>query len=242
MFRLVSALVLALGVSSQALAVEDGYFQIKSVNVTEVTEQYPQELPQTNVMSTSFNQDCNNPFGSRPVLASNPLDALTTAEIYFDQIVNFGKKIWAIIELGRPVSNVNIDVASALPKGLACWTDLSGWNAPQSKVYRVSYENLFGMTVVDYTYRVTATTGGSKDGVGQYITNATFQPAEVYVAWGFKFNAEAQIPSVYNMGTKEAPIAGMQMNMKWSVDTVMAHAEQTDTYHVSGKNELVKLK
>ncbi|MNJ98417.1 hypothetical protein D3C87_161830 [compost metagenome] len=241
MIRLVSALVLALGVSSQALAVDKAYFEIKKVTVRDVTAQYAQNY---GAKTGGLNADCNSAQGQANVVDGKPLvdgNPLGVVEIFVDQIINIGKKIWAIVDAGRPVVNVKIDVAHALPKGLSCWSDLSGWQMPQSKVYNVNYENGLGMTILDYSYRVTFTAGGNADGVGQYITNATFQPAEIYVAWGFNFGAEAQVPSVFNMGSKTSPVAGMQMDMKWHFKSPLAHNEMTETFFVSGKNELVHM-
>lgn len=242
MVRLISAAVLALGLSSQALAVDKAYFEIKKVTVRDVTAQFAQNYGSK---AGGLNADCNGAQGSlniaeegKKLADGNPLG---TIEIFVDQIINIGKKIWAIVDAGRPVVNVKIDVAHALPKGLSCWSDLSGWGMPQTKVYNVTYENGLGMTILDYSYRVMFTAGGSADGVGQYITNATFQPAEIYVAWGFNFGAEAQIPSVYNMGTKASPVAAMQMDMKWFFKSPLAHNEMTETFFVSGKNELVHM-
>ncbi len=244
MFRLVSAMVLALGVSSQALAVDEGYFQIQDMSVTQVPVESLQQGMQTMDLG-AFGQDCNNTVQQNgPVLQSvvDDISPITTVGIYLDQIVNLGKKVWALIELGKPVYNLKFDTASALPKGLQCWTDLSGWQAPQTQAYKVEYKNVYGFTVVSYTYRVTATTGGGLNGAGKYITHATFQPADVYVAWGYKFNASAAVPSVFNMGTTSNPVAGLQMDMTWKVDTIMNHAESTDSFHVSGENVLQRLK
>jgi len=240
MIRIVSALVLTLGFATQALAMDEQYFQISKVTVREVTEQFPQKI--TIAGKAHMSEDCNTPsalkIAGTPTKLDQAVSPLAVVEVFVDQIINIGKKIWAIVDAGRPVANIQLDVANALPRGVSCWSDLSGWQVPQSKVYNVQYENAFGMVVVDYSYRVTYTAGGSVDGVGKYLTNATFQPANVEVAWGFDFAANAQVPSVFNMATKQNPVAGMQMNMKWAVKSPLNHAESTETFFVSGKNEL----
>jgi hypothetical protein len=242
MIRILAALALVLG-ASQAMAMDEAYFKITKVTVKEVTEQYPQM--DTMVGKSNLAQDCSS---QRPLKAlrgneqaSNVVDPLGAIEVFVDQIINIGKKVWAIIDAGRPVVNLQMDVANALPKGVTCWSDLSGWNIPRSKVYQVVYENGFGMAVVDYTYRVTFTAGGGADGVGQYITNATFMPANVEVGWGFEFAANAEIPSVFNTGTSQAPVAGMQMNMKWMAKSPMTHAVATESFYVGGNNQMKKL-
>ncbi|WII71209.1 hypothetical protein QJS83_12135 [Bdellovibrio sp. 22V] len=245
MIRSLVAMALTLGMASSAFAIDKAYFEIKKVKVSDVTEQYAQkELFASGV--NGLNQDCNSSqlplepkfTGDKTLGSVNPLDAV---ELIVDQIINIGKKIFNVINAGRPVVNIKIDTANALPKGLTCWSDLSGWNIPQSKVYNVQYLNGFDMVVVDYSYRVTYTAGGSADGIGKYITNATFQPANVSVGWGFQLDATAVIPSVFNTGSKRDPVAGMQMNMEWKVTSPMAHEQSVESYFVSGENKLIQL-
>ncbi|KHD89430.1 MAG: hypothetical protein OM95_03440 [Bdellovibrio sp. ArHS] len=246
MIRSLVAMALTLGMATSAFAADNAYFEIKKVKVTDVTEQYAQQVELFAKNANGLNADCNSSqmplapkfTGDKTLGSVNPLDAV---ELIVDQIINIGKKIFNVINAGRPVVNINLDTANALPKGLTCWSDLSGWNMPQSKVYNVQYENGFGMTVVDFTYRVTYTAGGSADGIGKYITNATFQPANVSVGWGFQLDATAVIPSVFNTGSKRDPVAGMQMNMEWKVTSPMAHEQSTETYFVSGENKLVHM-
>ncbi len=236
-----SAIIGSFAFSAQADQINP-YFQLKQKEVKEVTEQFPEF--QTASVSPFADCDSNvqvDPFAGEGSLAEtvNPLNAV---EIFVDQIINIGRKIWGIIDAGRPVVNVNLAMANALPRGLSCWADLENWTAPQSKVYQVAYENGFGSEVVTFNYRVTFVGGGSYNGVGKYITNAQIVPATLDVGWGFTFNAQAEVPAVFNMGTKADPLAGMQMMMKWSVDTAFQHVRESDAYHISGDNTLTQMK
>ncbi|HEX7674869.1 MAG TPA: hypothetical protein VF412_11895 [Bdellovibrio sp.] len=241
MVRSFMSCLLVLGMTSPAFAVDKTYFQIKKVTVKEVADTGASTLAATGLV-----QDCSS---SRPLLISrtgdpvvvslSPIDQL---QVWVDQIINIGKKIWAIVEAGKPVVNVQMTTANALPRGVTCWTDMSGWSVPKSKSYQVQYENAYGMTVVDFTYRVMFTANGNVDGIGKYITNATFVPANLSVAWGFKFDATANVPAVFNQGTKQDPNAGMQMNMQWRVDSPLAHEESTESYFVTGDNKLIEMK
>lgn len=241
MFK-VSALVMGFAFCSSAFAVDKAYYEIKSMEVKEVTQQY---APYMDLFAQpGLADNCNTVerkntvFGEGSLSGIGPLD---TVEIAVDQIINIGKKIWTIVDAGKPVVNLRFDTANALPKGVTCWTDLSGWSMPQSKVYRVTYKNGFGSSVVDFSYRVAFTAKGNIDGVGQYITNATFLPANVNVSWGFKLDAEAAVPSVFNQGTKANPLAGMQMDMKWTVTSPVVTSIQSQSYFVSGDNNLVQM-
>lgn len=207
---------------------QNQYFQIKKVVVTDVTDQYPVNSES----QPGMDENCNT---------ANPADVVDDVNVIVDKIINLGKKLWSLVELGRPVYNVKTYTANALPQGIKCWSDLSGWNAPQSKVFKISYVNGFDSEVVKYVFRVTSTSGGNYKGVGKYITNATIMTAELEVGWGYTFNAAVEVPSVFNTGTDKSPVAGMQMNVKWSVDTVLNHIEQAETFYISGENKIEHL-
>ena len=245
MIRSLLSFAVVLGFSTAAFATDDPYYQIKSYKVTDVSAKYAAAAGATTMAQPGLAETCETGMQIKPLVSgqqtSSEVNPLNVLEVYVDQIINIGKKIFAVIEAGRPVVNIKIDTANALPKGLTCWSDLSGWNIPQSKVYNVVYYNGFGMEIVNFDYRLTYTAGGSADGVGQYITNATFMPANLSVAWGFEFNANAAIPSILNTGTRQAPVAGMQMNMDWKVTSPLAHEQATESYFVTGANTLVEL-
>lgn len=235
----VIAMVLGMGLTAQAQMAPE-YYQIKSVQVREVVgapQFYQLDQP-------GLGQECNES-EKKPVgifsdqVAGGALDQLN---VIVDQIINIGKKIWGIVNAGRPVVNVKFDTANALPKGLQCWVDLQGWSIPESKVYRVTYENGFGAEVVDFGFRVVYTAGGNLDGVGKYITNATMMPSNIDVSWGFTLNAEASVPSVFNMNTKQNPVAGMQMVMNWNVDTVVQSSKSAETFYIGGDGQFKHLK
>lgn len=165
------------------------------------------------------------------------------ADIVLDKIINLGKKVWNLIDQGKPVVNVKSDIATALPQGAKCWTDLQNWQAPKYKVYAVSYKNAYGVTVVDFTYRVLFLTGGTVNGKGQYVGYASVEPLNINVLWGFHFNVEASVPTVYNMGSKADPVAGLNLQIKWTLDPILGlqHQEHTQTYFVSGRGEFKAL-
>lgn len=219
---------------------DERYFQLTKEKITDVTEQYRSEL-QT-MAQAGLREECDTEAAHSPMAGESGLNPLDQAELIIDQIVNIGKKLWDLVAKGTPVVNVKSYTANALPKGLQCWSDLSSWQVPQSKVYRVQYENGFGMTVVDFAYRLTYTAGGTANGKGKYITNATVMPAFVDVQWGgFTLNANVEVPSVFNTGTKEDPVAGMQMVVKWSVGSIISNVQQSETYYISGDNSMKEL-
>lgn len=259
MIRSLLSFVLALGLSLSILstpsfafastsekAADPAYFQIKEITATEVFDQDAMQsmADQHPVIGENCEALRNHLLLISRVGDSKlqDIDPVTQLQVWVDQIINIGQKIWAVVEAGKPVVSAKMASASALPRGIQCWSDMSGWSMPQSKTYRIQYKNGYNMNVVDFTYRVMFTAGGNVNGVGQYITNATFVPANIYVAWGYKFDANAQVAAVFNHGTKQDPLAGMQMNMQWQVNSPLYHTETTESFFITGDNKLIKMK
>ncbi len=169
------------------------------------------------------------------------LNPINTIDVIVDKIINIGKKLWTVVQAGKPVLNLKTDIATALPMGTRCWTDLQAWQMPESKVYEVSFKNDFGMEVVKMAYRILWVHGGQFNGQGSYIGYATMMPVDVKVAWGFQMNANVTIPTVFNMGTREAPVAGMQMNMQYRIETPFKTVEQGQAYVIDGRGQFKAL-
>ena len=169
-----------------------------------------------------INNECTN---------LRPFDVGT---IVWSDIVTVGEKIWQIVEAGKPVVSVQVPVAFALPRGLTCWTDLDHWQVPRTQTYEVRYKNYFGVEVVHFRFRLQYTYGGGNDGVGRYLANVTVMPAELNVAWGYDFNAVVEVEQAVNMGSKKDPLAGLELNLKWTVKTVLKESDNSFHFFVQG--------
>lgn len=202
------------------------YFSIGSVEVEEITDsEFVGELELYPHAEQFTNQDGKQSSG----------------DFDLSEIINLGKKIWAVIEKNKPVVNIKVDKATALPKGAKSWNALSGWQSPKTKVFKMTYKNNFGMKVVEFAYRVNFTYGGNVDGIGAYIARATVVPAYLDVAWGYKFGAFAKVPNVLNVGNKTRPIGAAELEMVWTVDTVMKHHQMSTNYFVTGEGSFEDL-
>lgn len=228
-----------------AQAADPRHYEITNIQVREIqdTERSIMTLPADN-----FTQGCEvaqptdpnvGPVDPKDPGALNPIDYI---DVIVDKIINIGKKIWAIVDAGRPVVNIKVDTANALPAGVRCWDELEGWKAPQSHLYQVDYQNGFGATVVSYGFRVSFISGGSYKGKGQYITLANVTPAGVEVAWGFRLDAVATVPMVFNQGTNVDPVAGMQLVMNWTVQSPLKEIRRAENFFVNGQGQFQKLK
>jgi hypothetical protein len=227
---MVVALAVILTMKAQALTQqEQDYFTIDTVTVQEI----PDESPLPGYIKTyEYAQDL-------PI--ATQVSQTKQLEVEIDTIINIGKKVWNIVEAGKPVVNIQLNSASAMPAGIKGWQQLAGWQTPRSSTYRVHYTNLYTMNVVDFSYRVLFTYGGSYNGQGRFVTGATIEPAALDVAWGYSFKANVEIPTVINMGTVQNPVGGIQMNVNWEVGTVIKNSQTRASYFVDGLGQLKQL-
>lgn len=159
---------------------------------------------------------------------------LDQADLIVDKVINIGQKIWNVVEKGKPVANYANLKATALPANTTRWDQLESWQAPRSKVVSVVYKNVYGIEVVRFTYRIILLYGGSVNGVGKYIGYASVEPIEMTTAYMYTFNAKASIETVFNLGTSQNPLAGMILNINWTVETVLKKTTTTHTHNLDG--------
>lgn len=217
---IVSLTVLGFGLSNAAVA-HASPLDIKSVSIHQVYD--------SQVVQLAVANDCST-------LAATPFIA---EAIDWNQIVAIGEKVWQIIEANKPVVNIETPVAHALPRGLECWADLEHWQAPKTQSYEVVYKNGFGMEVVKFRFRLQFTYGGGKAELGQYLANVTVLPSELNVMWGYTFNARAEVAQAINLGTKANPLAGLEMNIRWNVKTVLKESENSFHFFVQGDGKSI---
>jgi hypothetical protein len=176
-----------------------------------------------------------------PLFIDEPMDPIDDINIIIDKIVNLGKKVWNVIELGRPVVNIKTDIATAMPQGARCWMDLARWKNPESKTYKVTFENGFGAEVVSFEYRIVYLYGGEVKGKGKYIGYTTTVPANIRVQFGFNLELASNVPTVYNLGSNSNPVGGLQMDLKWKVSTVMTDNRGASSFTIDGNGNFKKL-
>ncbi len=164
--------------------------------------------------------------------AVNP--TLTEASLSLDVILNMGKKIWQVIVDGKPVVNSNTSRANALPQGAKSWLQLANWSDPEAHRYDITYKNMYGAAVVKYAFLVTYSYGGSVNGKGKYLSEVGFTNSELSVAWMYNFNATSEVVRVVNVGTVDEPIAGMELNLNWTIKTPLQEQQSTSSYYVRG--------
>ncbi len=175
----------------------------------------------------------NAPLASSMMSSNIP----TTGDLRLDLILNLGAKLFEIIKANGPLVTATTKTANALPYGISCWNQLENWSMPRSETYRITYENLYGMTMVDLEYRLVYSYGGRIGNVGRYLSNATIQYKKLDAKWGTVVDANVEIPQVVNVGSRENPIAGMQITLNWTVTTrpiSLRKIVNSATYFIAG--------
>ncbi|NBX77432.1 MAG: hypothetical protein EBQ92_12830 [Proteobacteria bacterium] len=171
--------------------------------------------------------------------AGGLLEELDLAAVVLDKVVNLGKKMWTVVENGRPVVNVKTAYANALPSGVRA-EDLENFSSLQFRSFRHYGVNLYGITVYDITYTLAHRFGGQFNGQGAYIESATVLPQNVEVLWGYNVNLNVEQVSAVNLGTKENPIASLAMETGLIVKTVMKEVRIKHLHEFRGDSAAVR--
>jgi hypothetical protein len=172
----------------------------------------------------------------KPALQRADLDETA---ILFDQLVNLGKKVWALVENNKPVVNVSYLYANALPKGVRSSEELENFSELQHRTFRVSAQNLFGVTVYDLTYSLVHRYGGNFKGRGKYLENVAVIPTALDVVWGYNVAYKVEKVSVVNTGTSENPVASVLLETNFKVSTAVKSSEEHSVYDFRGDSAKV---
>lgn len=196
-------------------------FDIQHVSIVKIADQVATE-------PLAVANDCTG------LNADGASEGILPLDIDWTQIISVGKQVWEVIQNNKPVVNVTAPVAHALPRGLACWSDLDRWQAPRTQVYEVTYQNGFRMDVVKFRFRLQYTYGGGHEGRGQYLSNVAVLPAELNVIWGYRFDANVDVGQAVNLGTSTDPVAGLELTLKWTVRTPLKQSDNSIHFFVQG--------
>lgn len=180
--------------------------------------------------------------GSAALIA--PAPAMKAAGLEPIEIINAGKKVWDIIKEHEPVVDVSESYATALPRDVQDWTEMEGWRTPAGVTYRFTANNLYGVRVVDVTYQVLRTYGGSYRGKGRYLTAVTVQPLHVHVLWGYDLSLSAEVPpeNIVNAGAEPGdPIAAMTLQVSWRIKTLLVREQGMSSYYLRGDGFFLEL-
>jgi hypothetical protein len=180
-----------------------------------------------------------------PKIPKNPIDEIA---MYVDGLIAIGKKIWPIIDAGRPVINTAglVPALSVLPFPDGSRTkpemyEMANWSIPKAVSYRVSYKNYFNSEVIGFTYTVFFQYNGSYKGNGKYLTSIKVQASQIYASWGFNFDATSELISVSNVGTEENPIASAIIQISYKARGLLNETRNAQSFYVDGTGRMQSL-
>lgn len=148
--------------------------------------------------------------------------------------IALGSKIWEVVKNNQPVINVTTKTVSVLPESRPDWHKMETWKGPMAKSYTIAAKNLYGATVISHTYTVAFHYGGSMNGHGQFLANATIIPTNVDVSWGFTLNSNVKVGEPLNTGTTQDPVPGIDLGLEWSMSSVLKKTQGFDQFYVRG--------
>ncbi|MEF3279388.1 MAG: hypothetical protein K6357_00240 [Elusimicrobiota bacterium] len=169
-------------------------------------------------------------------ITSKASEGLADTIVSIEKIVNIAEKMWNMVVSNKPAVNVESKYAVALPKGVSDAVELSGWSKPKTYLISFYFENLYGVDVINVSYKVTYVYGGNYNGKGKYLAAVWAIPVSIDAMWGFSFNMSASVPdsTVVNVGSSANPIAALQLKVSWSAKSVLKEVDGTAVYYIQG--------
>lgn len=148
---------------------------------------------------------------------------------------------WDIVLEGKPVVNVEVKNANALPVMADYnWSRLTGWRPERVVKWPLRIKNLWGQTPVRMETAVKLLYGGSIQGRGMYIASARVVPSGVEVWNGYDLDVSVKVPSVINVsGRDDDPIAQITLEILYKIRSrlgklTVKKSEWTEVFKVQG--------
>jgi hypothetical protein len=169
------------------------------------------------------------------------LNIITTV----DRLIAVGMKLWKIVDGGRPVITDGLkDNFSVLPKtenGTLDFGLFTGWSRPVTRSYKVDYVNGYGSKVISFVYNVSYLYGGKYMEKGSYLSGLAVRASRISVSWGFDFEAQSELLSIVNHGTKSEPLAGATVKIDYRAKSIIKDIISSTAFHVTADGALEPL-
>ena len=154
-------------------------------------------------------------------------------------LVALGESIYTLVQKGKPKNTTEYTPVTVTPKDPMTKEyvdpfDLEGFSVPEAKTFKIQIKNKVGKTVVNFVYKVVYSYGGSYNGAGKYITGVNIIPASVKTRFGWDFASSMKVTGIMNHGSKDSPIAGVMITIKYSANSWGSATERNDTVHITG--------
>ena len=246
MNKLLLLLVLSFSVSAY-----DQFKTVDSVEVIEITENEDGTLGEEVISRTNVAKSYYEDTYETYKLLADPKDKMGIENLgeiitIAGEIVGLGKEVYDLVQLGKPVVNVDTAPISVLPMNLdkdapVAALSLSNWKEPVVKKYRIKVKNYLGMTAIDFRWKIIFSHGGKYNDKGAFITGAVIKPEFVDVSYGYDLNVNYKLQSISNVGSTEAPIAQAIIDLDFKIETVLKTTIRSQSYLIDGLGRLKSL-
>ncbi len=158
-------------------------------------------------------------------------------------IVALGEDIYKLVQKGKPTNVTDFAPISIVPKDPVSKEyiepfDLEGFSMPTEKRYTAIVKNGMNKEVVHFEYSIVYSYGGSYNGKGKYLTGVQIIPSTIKTSYGWDFNATMKLSGIMNHGTKENPVVGAILVVKYQMNSLRTSFERNDSIHITGLGEL----
>ena len=157
-------------------------------------------------------------------------------------LVALGEELYVLVAKGRPNVTTQYAPISVLPREgdqAVNVMDMDDWKKPISRKLSLSYKYL-GMTVAKMDYAINFAYGGSYNGKGAYITGAQIVPS-ASSSFGVDFDATMSLIGITNHGTRDNPIAGANLQLKYSIQTLTHAVQRSLNFLITGQGEITAI-
>jgi hypothetical protein len=187
------------------------------------------------------------PINKSDEIARSEKDILEEIVYVVDTLIAVGKKIYEVVDAGRPVVNAKFNNVSVLPRSesgevVNPFYDMEGWSQPLHRKYKIVFKNLYGIEVVSFTYGVSFQYGGKHNSSGAYILGANIYPDQLNVLWGWNLDASVETVSISNTSSAQDPVASLQLKLVGKVTTPIVENRFSHVFYMTGNGKLMSNK
>lgn len=243
-----SLLAITLGLSLNLVhaRVDMREYEVGSLTVEEIT---PVRTPSKDIAETTAGSGSG---GETPPEEPVPEDTtirpdrieqtgriITTAK----DVVALGEAIYELLNKGRPKITTEYAPISVVPrdptsKEIIDPFELEGFSMPTERRFNAKVKNKVGQEVVNFNYKLMYSYGGSYNGKGKYLTGVIIVPGNIRAKRGWIVDSSMKLSGIMNHGTKDSPVAGAVLNIKYAIHSMFQAFERNDTIHITGKGEM----
>lgn len=158
-------------------------------------------------------------------------------------VVALGEDIYTLLEKSRPKITTSYEPISIVPrdpmtKEIVDPYELEGFSMPVEKTYRSRVKNMLGKEVAVFDYKLMYSYGGSYNGAGKYLTGILIIPGAIHAKRGWTIDSTMKLTGLMNHGTRENPVVGAFITVKYAIHSLGNAFERNDTFHITGNGEM----